>query len=189
MEPVKLGSLLQGGEQRDAVHIAVAPVVAAEFDLRPGMLIGFTEPGSENVRARHDGIGIVDPYLKEAPKKGERFWMFLLPNTVTSLRHEWTHPNFPVPVVASSPPVSMDTVAESRLWIEGFAERIDQTYSRLMRAAQNWVGSEGYSYEYDNSERYKDHWDEFPEFWKHYEIVTGEKVSEEEKRSFFRCSC
>lgn len=92
-ESVKIGQLITEPVGRDAIHVAIAPVTAGE-DLTPGALIGFDEALGDTVRARADGIGIVDPFLREAPQKGQRFYMFLLPNTITSLRHVWTHPQF-----------------------------------------------------------------------------------------------
>ena len=169
----KLGELIYGEAQRDAIHIAISPVVAGEYDLRPGMLIGFDEPGCEVVRHRKDGIGIVDPFLKEAPQKGQRFWMFLYPGTITSLRHEWTHPAF----------VTADEKSESRLAVERIAVVCGKTYEALMDDAQqfadhgNWIR--------DNSERYKDaDWDEF---WKHFEILTGIKT--DDLYAPYDCSC
>ena len=73
----------------------------------------------------------------------------------------------------------------SRAWIEAFAARIDQTYNRVMSAADEWIRDGEYTY--DNSESYKEHDDEFQEFWKHYEIVTGEKP--EDPATFYTCSC
>lgn len=90
-----LGQLLPTHEkQRDAVHVAIAPVTAAQ-PLSPGQHVGFVaENGTEFVGHSPDLIGIVDPFLKQEVQTGERFWLFLYPGTVTSLRHVWTHPTF-----------------------------------------------------------------------------------------------
>lgn len=85
-----IGQLCGADARRDAIHFAVAPV-EADADLRPGDHVGVRDG-----RASRDGaaVGIVDPFLKGEIKKGQRFWLFLYPNTVTSLRHVWTHPAF-----------------------------------------------------------------------------------------------
>jgi hypothetical protein len=85
-----IGELCRDDARRDAIHFAVAPV-EADMDLRPGDHVGVTQG-----RASRDAtpIGIVDPFFKGEVKKGQRFWLFLYPNTITSLRHVWTHPAF-----------------------------------------------------------------------------------------------
>ncbi len=85
-----LGHLCDDGSARDAVHIAVAPVIATTV-LEPGQHVGVVD-GVASKLAEH--IGIVDPYLTYPVLPGQRFWLFLYPNTVTSLRHVWTHPAF-----------------------------------------------------------------------------------------------
>lgn len=94
MEQAKLGQLIDETAQRDAIHIAIAPVVAG-MDLEPGQRVGFFK-GNEIVTGVSGvpSVGIIDPFLKETVKAGQRCWLFLFPNTVTSLRHEWTHPLF-----------------------------------------------------------------------------------------------
>lgn len=90
-----VGKLLGPGEgRRDAIHVAVCPARAAE-GLMPGDRVGLTGKDLEEVGVGAKFlVGIVDPYLSAPVKKGERFWLFLFPGTVTSLRHVWTHPAF-----------------------------------------------------------------------------------------------
>ena len=173
----ELGKILTGEHGRDAIHIAVAPAVAVTV-LAPGDHVGLVDGG---VGPCEKPIGIVDPFLKTRVTPGQQFWLFLYPMTITSLRHEWTHPAF-AGAVAASPE------ADSRRWIEAFAAANDKTYAQMMRAGSLWVEDEEYTY--DNSEAYKDgpYYEQIGEFWKHYEIVTGTKVKDH-KATFFTCSC
>lgn len=101
-----LGFLISEKEQRDAIHLAVEPVIAGE-DLAPG----------EHIRIENgvavsggDTIGIVDPFITDIVAKGSRFWLVIYPRMITSLRHVWTHPAFdaPVQVVPDEVPVAVE---------------------------------------------------------------------------------
>jgi len=96
--PPTVGQLLDPTKRhhRDAIHVAILPVVAAEA-LVPGQLIGLWEHRPPNntvlVGQATQVLGIVDPYLTcKTVEKGQLFYMFILPNTITAQRHEWTHP-------------------------------------------------------------------------------------------------
>lgn len=88
---VPIGKIISGDAARDAVHVAIAPVTAGD-DLSPGEHIGRLDDGTFGESAVT--LGIVDPFLKERVKKGQKFYLWLYPNTITSLRHVWTHPAF-----------------------------------------------------------------------------------------------
>ena len=80
--------------RRDAVHIAVAPVVAGE-GLDPGWHVYLKDGLAYGHSAREPGdIGIVDPFLPSGPDEGQRFWIVLYPGTITGLRHLWRHEAF-----------------------------------------------------------------------------------------------
>jgi len=181
-----IGKLIDESERRDAIHIAMAPVVASQM-LLPGEDIGFIASNQVDVGrkcAKH--IGIVDPFLEKPVITGERFWMLLYPNTISSLRHEWTHPDF-MTIPPEVTPANGERKATSIAWIKDFADKIKQHYDSLMRAAETWVACADYTY--DNSESYKDvDYEKWSEFWKHYSIVTGEDTSKM-TASPFTCSC
>jgi hypothetical protein len=95
-DQAKIGELITEPVGRDAIHIAVAPVVAVDY-LEPGQHVGLVTPGNlENVAALSDTklIGIVDPFLTARVEPGQRFYLFLYPNSITNLRHVWSHPAF-----------------------------------------------------------------------------------------------
>src|SRR3954465_15243171 len=76
---------------RDAIHVAIMPVVAG-VGLSPGEHVSIK---SDNTAWRRgQSIGIVDPFRKETVLAGERFWLCLYQKTVTGMRHHWSHPAF-----------------------------------------------------------------------------------------------
>jgi hypothetical protein len=96
-----LGQLIDNGDRRrDAIHIAVAPVTAADR-LAPGQHVGLIQTGNlELVGPCERNIGVVDPFLVEAVEAGQRFWLFLYPNSISGLRHVWSHPAFAMAAAA-----------------------------------------------------------------------------------------
>lgn len=92
----QLGKLLTGAEGRDAIHIAIIPVVAGEVLHRAERvnLHSRNEKGQWIVKKATEGIGIIDPFLETIAVAGDCVYLFLNPYTITSLRHVWTHPAF-----------------------------------------------------------------------------------------------
>lgn len=164
-----LGTIIGENEKRDAIHLAVEPVFAAE-DLLPGQDVGRVEGGFGRCV---NPLGIVDPFIKGVVRKGQRFWLVLYPRQISSLRHVWTHPAFDevedlpgvtqkqtaaptsqkasgtkaqskVPVVASAPvivatPAENPMAENSEVYIRELAERVGISYGRLMSGAEEWV--------------------------------------------------
>lgn len=99
-----LGMIHFKPEHRDAIHLAVEPVIAGE-DLKVGQQIGIIDGTAfstgtivnfddERGDIRVPYHGIVDPFLPRGPISFERFWFVMAPRMVTSLRHVWEHPDF-----------------------------------------------------------------------------------------------
>ena len=96
-ENLGLGKIIPDGAtvERDAIHIAVAPVVAGEsLDPSERVYMKWGEAWSHHPLDREKVVGIVDPFLEVSIEKGQRFWLYLFPGSITSLRHDWTHPAF-----------------------------------------------------------------------------------------------
>lgn len=182
----KLGQIIDNPDAaRDAIHIALAPVVAA-VRLLPGWHVGLREDGQATTEVGTITIGIVDPFLAEAVNPGERFWLLLYQNTITSLRHAWTHPNFPGEGIGTEAPISPAAAIASRQWIEEYADAVGLSYSSVMDAADEWLEFGEYrrlSNDIPNSV-YTDRRD----FWRHWETVTGRKADDHDD-TFFTCSC
>lgn len=175
-------AVLFAAPQRDAIHIAVAPVMAGE-DLMPGQHIGFVMGTNSIVGSKAEKlIGVVDPFLKEPVKEKQRFYMVLYPKTITSLRHHWTHPAFNEddhwPFVA---------VTGSEDWLREFAIRWNMDYNEMIEGAieGTYVTARGTGL-HSKEELGED----YARFWHHMEAVTGKQFSIEHKENMaFSCSC
>lgn len=178
MSDPKLGELLQGGEQRDAIHIAIAPIVAAHA-MSPGQHVGLLDNGTASAKSEKL-IGIVDPFLKEGPVTGERFWLCLYQKSVTGMRHHWQHPTF----TEQEAPCK----AYSEKWLRDYAIRNcsyytkDEAYDKFMQRVQAgeifYYGSDLHgAYELEQPE----------ELFNHLSIVLGKAVGAE--NFTYSCSC
>lgn len=184
MDAVNMGKTFDADQGRDAIHVAVLSVVAAE-NLTPGQHIGFFDDG--RVGAASTPIGIVDPFLKNFVPPGQGFWMMIYPGTITGLRHNWAHPE--VSQSASSAPAGNSSTE----WLEDFAATAGLSYDRMMsilndyiHCGEVWVEQGGdqaqdayYALENDGED-----------LWKHYAAVSGVKnPGNQDWGAPFSCSC
>ena len=203
-EELKLGEVISEGRQvhKDAIHIAVVPVYAGE-DLRGGNKVKLAKYGKDTVvnvtwteQDNDSGIGVVDPFVTDTIKTGQRFWLYLNPGSITSLRHDWTHPAFPEEdhhAVIDLMNMT-DHRAASEQWIRDFIATSDcPDYDTLIKAAVGeYESDDGYNYISIGDDYFhcggNDAYGEIPpELWHHIEVVTGKKV--EKKPTYFSCSC
>ncbi len=186
-----MGTILDDSIQgRDAVHVAVITVEAREI-LLPGEDVAKDGLGAN---PNEGAVGIVDPFLKAPVKKGQRFWLFLYPRTITSLNHSWTHPAFSEEVPTGT---AVDAVRKSEQWLRSWVEHSDcPSYELLVGAATGGYsarGPYGDSVHASLDDEYlivsgQDASGEIPnEVWDHVEVVTGRKVAVRPK--YFSCSC
>jgi hypothetical protein len=181
-----LGTIIDVFQKRDAIHLAVEPVVAG-CQLNPGQRIGFRADGKAipvSHLTKHKTLGIVDPFLIGTVEEGQRFWLIVLPRQITSLRHVWEHPGFPA--TDSPEPPADSALAKSIL--EEFGSTADLTtyddknepiYSVVMRALRG-MDENGYV-PFDATGDIPD------KVWDAYEMVTGKRVSE--RHEYFSCAC
>lgn len=173
MSDIGIGKRIDTVQQRDAIHIAVAPVVADE-DLRGGDPIEFAIAGNvEKVcKCNFDrAVGIVDPFLQGYVRAGDCFWMFVKPNTITSLRHDWAHPAF-----------DTDRSSIAEWWLRDFAEKVHMSYEELLDAAECGEFFAWKDWDYDYIEKHLD------VLKSNIEIVLGKQINTLHS-GMFRCAC
>lgn len=176
-ENLNLGQIITTPQNRDAIHIAVVPMVAGHT-LHRGECVRI-EGGKAVTALDAARVGVVDPFLSGTVAEGQTFWLFLNPGSITSLRHEWTHP-----ALDGTPDVQVAKGVIARM-----ADNMGLSAASLMDYgtyhAKGW--DEGYVVQ-QGSEEWRDGFNA-DIFWPAYELVTGEAVPEDKKDHFFSCSC
>jgi len=185
--PLGIGQLLPHDRARDAVHIAMIPVVAGVV-LRPGQHVSVEEgkavAGKINQWGDAKAVGVVDPYLADAVKPGERFWCFLRPGTVTALHHNWHHDSFPLPVSSTE-----GAKLQSEGWLRNFAEKYAVEYKSLVDQATSCDDEHGgICVGTDDVHEMGD--GEKSLFWHHLGVVTGRLFSaSHQNNAYWSCAC
>lgn len=105
MSDVKLGTLPGSDVGRDAVHIAIVPLLLDSY-AKPGDHVGWADADDFSDSKKRlvstyarTKFGIVDPFLVVPDKTyglapGTRVWVCLYSSSISSLRHVWSHPAF-----------------------------------------------------------------------------------------------
>lgn len=190
-----LGTIIESGG-RDAIHLAVEPVIAGE-PLRAGQDIGLVD-GKAYVVTRYTtnikALGIVDPFLLQNVREGEKFWLIVYPRQITSLRHVWSHPDFE----DDKPLMIVKDKKESEAWLRNWCDSINDISYEDLIAVMSGVGevskSEGYGQRWTNEGDYllshgfdNDTYEIPLEVWVHVENVIGRKL--DSYPSHFSCTC
>lgn len=181
MSDVKFGQLIDGQAQRDAVHVAVTPVIASHI-LAPGEHVGFTDDDTEHVGRVTATIGIIDPYLRRAVMPGQRCYLFLYPDTVTGMRHHWSHPAF------GDAPVEAVSKGASEKFLREYADIAGVSYDALIQAGLRFMDDD--ETHRLNSDLPNELFEKAEEMWRHFHFITGRAVgAADRERIPFHCSC
>lgn len=214
-EKLNIGQIITGqGQQRDAIHIAVVPMKVQEprgRGLYAGTRVKLARGKVDVVRVWDEDedpedtcIGIIDPFINTGWNKpvsdGDEIWVFLFPGTITSLRHDWTHPKIPYEVPAKPEGCNLGEEQlvrwtalrldgkvkdHSDKWMQEYCDSIEEDVSDIMDAAYDAIHHGDY---YSKGSKFESM--SLPgEFWDHYYVLTGENVPDNERHSFFSCSC
>jgi hypothetical protein len=183
-----LGSIIDNTAGRDAIHLAVEPIIAGQ-DLNPGQDIGIRDGLAfkymEDEKTPVKLVGIVDPFLKYTVRRGQMFWLIVYPRTISSLRHVWTHPDFeehPYTIIESN----QKSKEVSEKWVRKFLRDNDapSSYQKMIDLIKSGgVDDEEYFFVGDLD----GHCAIPSEFWDHIEIITGKKMNI--RPGYFSCSC
>ncbi len=173
----QVGTILTGPQQRDAIHMAIAPVFAAE-DLQPGQHAGLIRGGAtDRVTGDTDEhLGIIDPFLKQTVKAGERCFLFLYPGTISSLRHEWTHEKF-------------NRLDKAREWLFFFSQKVCMPVDKILEISRQMLTTGSYSF--GMQETVQDQFNEHrSELLTHAAAILDIPVTKKKiDASYFSCAC
>lgn len=176
---------------RDAVHVAVFAATSGER-LKPGQPVALIQQSTTDavVASEGEAIGIVDPFIKQDLEPNSRFWVYLLPRTITALSHRWQHPSFDETSSLYATPTER---AKAEAWLRNFVKKetgwedLDgEDYREVLRAAAYAIESDTKQEALFVGTQIQGH---IPsEFWDNIEVILGMKY-QGKRPTYFTCSC
>ncbi len=169
---------------RDAIHVAVVSVTAGGLLCR-GDRVKWYRKGMSVVACSHseEAVGIVNPFMDNHYNPGKTVWIMLYPNTVTGMKHHWSHPDFDQ---------TEDSLELAYATIDRMAETLGMSSyddcsarDRLIEYANEYCRHQSGCW---GSDYYQADPQDWENFWKAYSVVTG-NPRPTENRVPFRCAC
>ena len=214
-----LGNIILPTEKRDAIHLAVDPAFSREYlnpgdhvrivakgqvsrcaigaghgivdpflrhPVQPGEYFWLVVYPREITSLRHVWS---HPAFEDEPQKNTPVgpdYGTMTPDQVRALTvaaMETSMVSVPRPEKVRS--LDDPAMTEARAWIYNFAESVGLDYDELIEAAGDYLSHGDYLVKGGDLEG-----EYVPdEFWDHYQVVKKEKVDENDRGSFFSCSC
>lgn len=168
MDTLKIGKIINSPQNRDAVHMAIVPIEAGQ-SLSAGVHVGISGGRAVAAGNRIKAIGIVDPFLTVGVNPEDKFWLFLYPGSITSLRHAWTHPAFG----DIEGTLEFSEKQLSVAWMHNFCEKEGLHYGDLLFHTSVGVRQDLCDSLGDNKE-----------FARNFSIITGKECPD-----YFSCAC
>jgi hypothetical protein len=181
-----IGNIIKGEAFRDAIHVAVAPVVVGDDRISPGEHVGFLPDGRVG-RKSSNLIGVIDPFITSKYLfEDSKCYLFLYPKSISSLRHEWTHPAFEEADTAAA---NKPDKKASEQWLREYAIKVmdrdycddpfDTLITDIRMRSLTYRGRDCHGY-HDLIE---------PELlFHHASVYLGESVTKEQFE-YFSCTC
>jgi len=172
-----IGSLVLHAGVRDAIHVPIISVTAAET-LSRGESVSIN--AAMEAAPCIGGIGVVDPYLSaQQVAKGEKVWILIRPGSISTLTHQWTHRLLP----EAEAQIPDTELAGDRL--REFAEReLGWTLEKMLEKIEDVRngGDPAVDWGFEGVSVYETFWDDFVKY-------TGKPDPNEEAQHFFFFHC
>ena len=195
MQPTELGTVPTEKDSRDAIHVAVLPVIA-KGNLHPGQFIEVYTKDKKHyarvaVQSQNSTHGICDPFRTGVIYDGVFFWAIMLPGTITDMRHHWTHACIEEEQDIVEHRIEHEAgVAEA--WMRDFADDIGLSYEQVLIAGDHYSEGEiwgGYTFDHDTPDRC---YEDAGLYWGAWSAIRGKPIPEDEKEDPsppFSCAC
>ena len=168
-----LGTVHKTIEGRDAVHLALYQVTLGQniSGWNKARKLTVKENGRAYKYNEHNknevAYGILDPFISQDLKVGDKVWMVLFPGMIKSFHHVWNHDLFPEtpkedPIQSNVKPEQKDYIV-----IENIASQLEITFDQLVEKAIDYLEQGEYHYGRDEVECVylsDDFWFEFHQY-------------------------